>query len=86
MQSGARVKVLKTLERMKRVAPLYSAWKSSDFRNVFKSRSDILQLSGRLCQRRTKNQPIGGAKVGQSGAAFSDGGDVVSALARALTT
>ena len=38
------------------------------------------------CQRRTKNQPIGGAKVGQSGAAFSDGVDVVSALARALTT
>ena len=38
------------------------------------------------CQRRTKNQPIGGAKVGQSGGAFSDGGDVMSALARALTT
>jgi hypothetical protein len=31
MQSGARVKVLKTLELMKGVAPLYSAWKSPDF-------------------------------------------------------
>lgn len=48
MQSGARVKVLKTLERMKRGAPLYSAWKSEIFRNIFKSRSDISQLSGRL--------------------------------------
>lgn len=48
MQSGARVKVLKTLERIKGVAPLYSAWKSPDFRNVFKSHSDISQLSGRL--------------------------------------
>ena len=46
MQSGARVKVLKTQERMKGVAPLYSAWKSANFRNVFKSRSDILQLFG----------------------------------------
>jgi hypothetical protein len=43
-------------------------------------------LAGPSCQRRTKNQPIGGAKVGQSGGAFSDGGDVMSALARALTT
>jgi hypothetical protein len=48
MQSGARVKVLKTLERMKGVAPSYSAWKSPNFRNVFKNRSDILQLFGRL--------------------------------------
>ena len=33
---------------MKGIEPSYSAWKSANFRNVFKSRSDILQLSGRL--------------------------------------
>jgi len=46
----------------------------------------LLTRADEVCQRRTKNQPIGGAKVGQSGGAFSDGGDVMSALARALTT
>ena len=46
MQSGARIKVLKTLERMKGVAPLYSAWKSPDFHNVSKGASDIFQLFG----------------------------------------
>src|ERR1700688_4281037 len=36
------------LERVKGIEPSYSAWKSSDFRNVFKSHSDIWRLSGRL--------------------------------------
>jgi hypothetical protein len=36
------------LERVKGIEPSYSAWKSANFRNVFKSRSDILQLFGRL--------------------------------------
>jgi hypothetical protein len=35
MQSGARVKVLKTLELMKGVAPLYSAWKFGKFPQCF---------------------------------------------------
>ena len=41
-------KLLKRLERVKGIEPSYSAWKSPDFRNVFKSRSDISQLFGRL--------------------------------------
>jgi len=40
----------------------------------------------RVCQRRTKNQPGGGAKVCQFGATTFACGDVRSALARALTT
>jgi hypothetical protein len=36
------------LERVKGIEPSYSAWKSANFRNVFKSRSDISQLFGRL--------------------------------------
>src|SRR5260370_297033 len=48
METGGFEKYLKTLERVKGIEPSYSAWKSPDFRNVFKSRSDILQLSGRL--------------------------------------
>src|SRR5258708_37413855 len=39
---------MKTLERVKGIEPSYSAWKSPDFRNVFKSRSDISQLSDPL--------------------------------------
>jgi hypothetical protein len=34
--------------KLRRLEPSYSAWKSPDFRNVFKSRSDISQLFGRL--------------------------------------
>jgi hypothetical protein len=36
------------MERVKGIEPSYSAWKSANFRNVFKNRSDILQPSGRL--------------------------------------
>jgi hypothetical protein len=39
---------LEKLERVKGIEPLYSAWKSPEFRNVFKSRSDISRLFGRL--------------------------------------
>jgi len=34
--------------KLRRLEPSYSAWKSPDFRNVFKSRSDISQPFGRL--------------------------------------
>jgi hypothetical protein len=46
MKSRIRAKLLN--ERVKGIEPSYSAWKSPDFRNVFKSRSDISQLFGRL--------------------------------------
>ena len=36
------------LELVKGIEPSYSAWKSSNFRSVFNTRSDILQLFGRL--------------------------------------
>ena len=36
------------MERVKGIEPSYSAWKSANFSNVFKCRSDILQSSGRL--------------------------------------
>ena len=48
MKNRERDKCLKTLERVKGIEPSHSAWKSPKFDNVFKSRSDISQLSGRL--------------------------------------
>src|SRR5216684_1937160 len=48
MKSDPLAKSLKRLERVKGIEPSYSAWKSPDFRNVFKGRSDIFWLSGRL--------------------------------------
>jgi hypothetical protein len=40
--------VIRGSRQVRGIQPSYSAWKSANFRNVFKSRSDILQLSGRL--------------------------------------
>jgi hypothetical protein len=48
MENNESNKCLKILERVKGIEPSYSAWKSPDFRNVFKVRSDIFQLFGRL--------------------------------------
>ena len=46
--SGSRCNELEGLGQQFGNESLYSAWKSSDFRNVFKSHSDIWRLSGRL--------------------------------------
>jgi hypothetical protein len=57
------------MERVKGIEPSYSAWKSPDFRNVFKSRSDISQLSGRL--RSLRNFSLSECSIGASFAQLS---------------
>jgi hypothetical protein len=40
------VQLMGAMERVTGIEPSYSAWKSANFLNVFKSRSDIPQLLG----------------------------------------